>query len=157
MEEAQKAIYQAIRDDSAASIGVRALLGNTTTTPYNVYYAFLPVALEFSPASGTKQGFVVVLLISSVADLSAGKADTRLMQDVYQVSVYARDLSKVREVHSRIRWRLEGKRGLTDPTTDDVIHKIALESIGPDRYDDAYECRWQTAIYRVWRRDDDLR
>ncbi len=156
MEEAEKALYQALRDDSEALVGLRALLGNTTTSPYNVYYAYLPENVDFSPSGGSK-AFVTVLLTASPADISSPKAAARLMQDFYQVTVYARDLSKVRSVHRRIRWRLDGARGLTIPTTLDQVHKVALIGYGSDRYDDKFDCRWQMAEYRVWRRDDDLR
>jgi len=155
MEEASKAVYQTLRDDSTATVGLRALLGNTTTTPYNVHYAFLPEHVDFSPSAGNV-GHVVVLLASSIADIQAGSIATRLMQDVYQITAYARSLSTVRAAHSRIRWILEHKRKMTNPTSDDVIQKIALEGYGPDRYDDAFDCRWQVATYRVWRRDDDI-
>lgn len=156
MEEAEKAIYQSLRDDSEATNGLRALLGNTTTTPYNVYYAYLPESVDFSPAGGSK-AFVTVLLASSVSDVSTKVPGARLMQEVYQVTAYARDLSKVRSVHRRIRWRLDGMRGIILPTSLDQLHKVALIGYGADRYDDKFDCRWQMAEYRVWRRDDDLR
>ena len=156
MEEAEKAIYQALRDDSEATNGLRALLGNTTTSPYNVYYAFLPENVDFSAAGGSK-AFVTVLLASSVADLESRSPAARLMQDVYQITAYARELSKVRSIQRRIRWRLDNLRGITLPTTIDQFHNVALETYSADRYDDKFDCRWQMAEYRVWRRDDDLR
>ena len=152
MEKVDEAIYKALRDDSVASVGIRALLGNTTTSPYNVYHAFLPEGIDFSPSGGSK-GFMTYLRVSAVADMDTHPKAAWLMNLLYNITVYARALSTVEAVLRRVRVRLDHGFGVTNPTSQAELHNIKLESVGPSRWDDAFKVHFQTAFYRAWGRD----
>lgn len=155
MEEVSKALYTALRDDSEANVGIRALLGNTTTTPYNVYHAFLPEAIDFSQSSGNK-GFITYQFISGTPDITQHSRASMLSEDIYQFIAYHRNLSTVEDIHRRIKKVLQQKRKVTDPTTQAVIHEIKLDSEGPSTFDNAFKVWFQSKFYRVWVRDDDI-
>lgn len=154
MEQVAQSIYQAMRDDSAATVGLRALLGNTTTTPYNVYHAFLPAGIDFS--STTAQSYITYQLISSVADIEQHSKGGRIMVETWQITAYAHTRTKVDSIHRRIRHRLDALHNVTLPTSQAVLHQIRFESLGPHTWDDAYKVFFQEATYRSWGRDDDI-
>lgn len=155
MEKIDESIYKALRDDSTASVGIRALLGNTATSPYNVYHAFLPDDVDFQTASG-QVGFLVYHRISSVPDIEQHNPSGLTMVMLYQISAYARSLPTVESVLRRVRWRLDHLRGVTLPTTLAALHQIKLDSAGPTRFDDAFKVFFRNDMYRVWGRDDNL-
>lgn len=155
MEKVSEALYKSLRDDSEATVGIRALLGNTSTTPYNVYHAFLPENVDFSPASGNK-GFITYLFVSGTPDNSPHGSAAFIVEEVYNVTAYHRSLSSVESIQRRIKRRLHNLRGVTSPTSQAQLHRIALDSMGPTRFDDKWNVYWQTALYRAWLRDDDL-
>ena len=67
MEQVSQALYKALRDDSEATNGIRALLGNTTANPYNCYFGSFPESFDFSPSGGAK-GLLVYSMVSCVRD-----------------------------------------------------------------------------------------
>lgn len=152
---AAQALYETLRDDSEATVGIRALLGNTTATPYNVHHAFLPEAIDFSAAGGTK-AFIVYQFISGTPDNTSHNRAALLSQEVYSVTVYARSLAKIIAVHKRVKLLLHDKRSVTDPSSGVVIFRMALDAQNPPRFDDAFETWFQSAFYRAWVRDDNL-
>ena len=155
MEKVSQALYQALRDDSEATVGIRALLGNTTTSPYNVYHAFIPEAIDLKTAAGNV-GFITYNLISSVAETDIGAPAVRLFQELYDFTVYHRLLTTVEAVHQRIKRRLISNRGVTQPTTLAAIYNLKLERLGPHRWDENFNVYFQVASYRAWVRDDDI-
>lgn len=155
MEKVNEALYKALRDDSEATVGIRALLGNTTTTPYNVHHAFLPDKVDFSQASGAK-GYITYQFVSGTPDNSNMSTASRLSEDVYQFTAYHRNLSKVEDIHRRIKKRLQNKRGITDPTSQAEIGEVLLDSESPPTFDEAFKVWFQVKYYRVWVRDDDI-
>ena len=154
MEKISEAIYKALRDDSESAVGLRALLGNTTTSPYNVYHAFLPTSIDFSPTAGNK-GFITYLFVSVVPELGT-REDMRVMEEVYNITAYHRLLTQLESIHRRIKWRLQDARGVSNPTSQAQLLNIRMESLGSMRFDDVFNVYFQTAFYRVWVRDDDL-
>ena len=155
MEKIAEALYKALRDDSEAAVGMRALLGNTTTSPYNVYHAFLPEAVDFVTAAGT-QSFIVYQFISGIPDQTIHGRDGLAGQELYSFRVYSRSLSTLESICRRIRLRLQGKRSVTDPTTQAVIQSVKMDSEGPTIWDDEFKVFGRTVYYRVWMRDDNL-
>lgn len=155
MEKVAEALYKALRDDSATTVGIRTLLGNTSTTPHNVYHSFLPEAVDFSPSAGS-QGFITYHFVSGTPDQSQMSTASRLTEEVYQFTAYHRSLSQVEAIHRRIRNRLENKRGVTDPSSQAEISEVRLESQGTSTFDDAFKVWYRSDFYRVWGRDDDL-
>lgn len=155
MEKVGQAIYTAMRDDSEATNGIRALLGNTTTSPYNVFHAQFPDEFDFS-ASGGAKGLITYHFVSASYDTDMGTAAVKTFQAVYNVSAYARALSTVESVHRRVKLRLDRMRNVTVPTSQAWIHQIKLESEGPNLFDDAFQVWRRTAIYRAWCRDDNV-
>ena len=155
MEKVNEAIYKALRDDSEASVGIRALLGNTTTTPFNVFHSFLPESVDFSPSAGA-QGFITYQFISGTPDLEQQSEASRLVEEVYQVTAYHRNLSIVEDIQRRVKRRLMRKRGVTDPTSQALISQIKLDNEEPPTFDDVFKVWFRTTFYRAWIRDDDL-
>ena len=155
MEKVDVAIYKTLRDDSEASVGIRALLGNTTTTPYNTYHAFLPDNIDFSPAAGNV-GFIVYMRISSTPDLGVHSLSTLTEQSVYQISAYHRVLSSVEAIHRRIKKRLLRLDHVTQPTSQSGLYQLLLESEDPVTFDDSFKVWFQQKYYRAWVRDDDI-
>lgn len=155
MEKVNESIYKALRDDSEATVGIRALLGNTTTTPYNVYHAFMPENVDFSPSTGA-QGFITYQFVSGTPDPDNHSEASRLSEDVYQITVYHRNQSIVEDIHRRVKRRLQHKRGVTDPTSQAELVGLKLDSESPPTFDDVFKVWFQTKFYRAWVRDDDI-
>lgn len=153
MELVSQAIYTALRDDSEATNGLRALLGNTTTTPYNVFHADPPAAFQFDGGKSC----LTYLFVSGTPDLSGHPTAGRAMQEIYRINAYSRNLLTVERIHKRVKWRLQGKRSLTLPTTETLLQQLKLDSMGPTRYDETWNVYWQSADYRAWVVDLDLR
>lgn len=155
MEAVNQAIYKALRDDSEATVGIRALLGNTTTTPFNVFHSFLPESVDFSPSSGS-QGFITYQFVSGTPDLSSQSEALRLIEEVYQVTAYHRSLSVVEDIQRRVKKRLMRKKGVTDPSSQALISQLKLDSEGPPTFDDVFKVWFKLSLYRAWIRDDDI-
>ena len=156
MEKISEAIYKALRDDSETTNGLRTLLGNTATNPFNVYHAFLPDGIDFSPSAGLK-GFVTYQFVSGVPEPGISSEDNRLLEEVYSINAYHRTLTQLEKIHRRIKWRLQNARSVTNPTSESQLYLIRLDNMGPIRFDEAFNVYWQLAQYRAWLRDDDLR
>lgn len=155
MESIGQAIYTALRDDSEATNGIRALLGNTGTTPYNVYHSHLPDNIDFNQSSGA-HSFITYFLVSSVSDNSVHGADGRLVEEVYNITVYSRTLSTLESVHRRIKLRLHDMRNITAPSSQARIHQVRFENEIATQWDDDFKVFFRPAFYRVWGRDDNI-
>jgi len=155
MEKIDSAIYLALRDDSEATVGIRALLGNTTTTPYNVYHAFFPDNFDFSPASGNK-GIVVYNFVSGTPDKTVHSKSTIISEDLYDITAYHRSLDTLEDIHRRIKKRLYLLNNVTKPTSQAELHQLLLDSERPPTFDDDWQVWFQTKSYRAWVRDDDI-
>jgi len=154
VEKIAESLYKALRDDSEATVGIRALLGNTTTTPYNVYHVSIPAAVDFVTATGS-QSFIVYQFVSGTPDQSFHGRDGLAGQELYSFRVYSRTLSTLESVCRRMRLRLR-KKYVTDPTTQAVILEIKMDSEGATIWDDEFKVWGRTVYYRVWMRDDNL-
>lgn len=155
MEKIDEAIYLAMRDDATATVGLRALLGNTTVTPYNVYHSHLPAAIDFTPASGQK-GFVVYSFVSGALDNAQQSRAGQVQESLYNITVYHRLLPSLEAIHRRIKQNLYHLWRMTLPTSQAELHQVKLDSEGPHVWDDAFKVHYQTKIYRVWGRDNDM-
>lgn len=155
MEKIAEALYKALRDDSEAIVGMRALLGNTTTTPYNMYHAYIPESVDFTTVTGS-QSFMIYQFVSGTPDQSIHGRDGLAGEELYSFRVYSRSLSTLESICRRIRLRLQGKRDVTDPTTQAVILDVKMDSEGPTIWDDDFKVYGRTVYYRVWMRDDNL-
>lgn len=153
MELVSQAIYTALRDDSEATNGLRALLGNTSATPYNMFHAFVPASFQYDGGKSC----LTYQFVSGTPDLNTHPTAGRTVQEVYRVNVYSRSILTVERAHKRVKWRLQGARSVTQPSSESIISKLALDFMAPTRYDEAWNVFWQTADYRAWIIDADLR
>ena len=152
MKEINKALYVVLRDDSEAVVGLRTLLGNTTTAPYNVYYRNLPDNVDFKTT--TNQSFITFFPVSLNYNHTFHDYDARGFVALYQFTAWSRSYTKTYDIVNRIKWRLDGSRSITSPLTDAVIHKILFENTGPETFDNEFKVNMLVSHVRVWGRDD---
>lgn len=151
MESVGKAIYQAMRDDTT----LRALLGNPAANPYNIFHAEVPQGFDFSPASGTKR-CITYFEVSSVPDQEFAGSPCQAVAELYNVTAYGRIKTDVEAIQKRVKWILQDKRLVTQPTSEAVILNIKRENKEGARWDEAWQCYFMTAIYRVWAKDEEF-
>lgn len=151
MKEVTKAIYTALRDDAEATYGIRALLGNTTTSPYNIYYSFLPSNIDFS--STTAQSYITFIPVSTVYDDQYHGKDARAFEMLWQFTVWSRSIEKCYDIINRIKWRLDKMESVNAPTADVEIYKVHFSSVGPEDFDDGFKVHAVVCQVRVWGRD----
>jgi len=152
MDVVKQMIYVAIRDDDKATVGIRALLDNTTTTPYNVYHANLPDNVDFS----SDQKYITYFQVTGDYDPTFPRHNfaTMAKQETYQITAWGGDATTSNDkILDRVRYLLEGKHGTTDPTSDAAVHNIKCEWESPDLYDEEYRIYYKQARFRVWLRD----
>lgn len=154
MEQADQAFYKTLRDDTEATVGLRALLGSPSANPYNVYHAYLPEALDFSPAGGA-QSFLTYLRVSSRGDIEHPRP-VQTVQSLYDVTGYSRSRATLNSIMERVKLRLHRMRNVTAASSQVVIHQVLFESEGSDRFDEAFNCHWRVATYRMRFRDDNI-
>lgn len=155
MDKVKEMLYKTLRDDSTATVGLRALLGNTTVSPYNVYLAKLPDNPNF--VGGDK--FVTYMQLTGEYDTSYPRHNfaTVVKQETYQFTSWGGDATTSNDkILDRIKFLLEGKHKTTNPTSDAEVHAIRCEWEGPDLYDDDYEVNYKSIRVRVWLRDDTI-
>lgn len=155
MEAVAQALYTALRDDSEATVGMRALLGNTTTTPYNMHHVLIPEAIDFVTAAGT-QSFMVYQFVSGIPRQDIHGRDGLAGEELYNFRVYSRSLATLESICRRIKLRLQNKLYVTQPTSQAVIQEVKLDSEGPTIWDDEFKVWGRSNFYRVWCRDDNL-
>lgn len=155
-DKVSEAIYKAMRDDCDDLVGLRALLGETRNTPFNVYHAYLPERVDFRNSDGDDRSYVTYFMVSSTPDNSFSSPASRAIELLYDVTGYSRKLLTLEKIMRRVKWRLQDKRGVTNPSSLVAIQKIALDSEGSTSWDEAFKVYFKTATYRVWGRDDDL-
>jgi len=152
MDKIKDMIYTALRDDSTATIGIRALLGNTTATPYNVYHANLPDPLDF--ASSKK--YITYFQLSGDFDTTYPRNNFSTMpkQETYQITVWGGDTTTSNDkILDRVRYILEGKHKTTNPTSDAKVFSIKCEWESADMWDDDYRIFYKSARFRIWLQD----
>lgn len=145
-------LYKAIRDDSKATVGIRALLSNTTTTPYNVYHANLPDNVDFS----SSKKYITYYQLTGEYDTSFPRHNyaTIPKEETYQFTVWGgTGTTSNDKILDRIKFLLEGKHKTTNPTTDAAVFTIKCEWEGPDLYDEDYRIYYKSARFRVWLQD----
>lgn len=152
MKEVDRVIYQALRDDSEATYGIRTLLGNTTTSPYNVYRFFLPSGIDFSAA--TSQSYVTFFPVSTNYDMSFHAKDARAFQSLYQFTVWSRSVGKCYDVVERIKWRLDRMQAVGTPSVDAGIIGVKFEGVVTETFDNDYKVHLVICQARIWGRDD---
>jgi len=155
MEQVDQAIYKAMRDDSEATVGLRALLGNTSSTPFNVYHAFLPQSIDFSKSDGS-DSYITYQFISGVPQNASHSLADMVQEDVYNITVYSRSRPTLESIHRRIKTRLQNKRGVTNPTSEAELIELKLDSESSPQWDDDFKIWFQSKFYRAWVRDDNI-
>ena len=155
-EKVSQAIYTALRDDSEATNGIRALLGNTTTTPYNVFYKSPPAQFDFTPASGSAQSLLIYNEVASIGDLTIRPKTVQLLEEEYDVQAWSRSLTQLDAIMRRVKLRLNGLRNVTLPTSQNDLHQIKFQSMTSAIFDEAWQVYWRTARFLAWSRDDVL-
>jgi hypothetical protein len=150
MEAVGNALYTALRDNAA----LRVLLGAPAASPYNVFHAEIPTGFDFSPSTGKKM-CVTYFEVSSVVDHDFHGAHAQAAQEIYNVTVFARLKTDAEAIHRRVKWILQEKRLVTQPTSGAVILNIKRESIGGAQYDSAWKCYYMVSTYRVWAKEEE--
>jgi len=151
MDVIKEMIYKVMRDDSEASVGLRALL-DQTSTPYGIYKADLPDNMDFS--AGVK--CVTMFQLTGEFDTSMPRENfsTVAKQETYQITAWGGDaLVSCDKILDRVRYLLEGKHKTTDPTTNAAVFSIKCEWEGPDQRDIDYRVNHKSARFRVWLQD----
>lgn len=153
MEKVLKSIFDATSGDAAATVGIQALMGHSSS-PFGVYWTFWEDKPDFKDGKAR-------MTISIVSDLpdhddegdsTSLAADTRIM--VLQIQVYAQDPAKVEKTLRRVDNRLHGMRGITQPTSEAVINSIRRAAGGPSLYDVDWRTHQRAATYTVRYRND---
>lgn len=152
MEIVANSICVAMRDDAA----LRVLLGSPAVNPYNVFHSEVPHGFDFSPASGSKK-CVTYFEVTSTPDQSMAGSSCDAPQELYNVTSYARLKTDAEAIQARIKWILQNKRLVTQPTSKAVILNIKREDLMGARWDEAWQCYFMTSIYRAWVHDQDFR
>ena len=152
MDVIEEMLHVALRDDSTATVGIRALLGHVAT-PYGVYHSNdLPDNLDFT---GGKK-YISHFQLTGDYDMSypRGNFSTMPKQETYQISVYGgKGTTSNDKILARIRYRLEGKNKTTNPTADAKVFDIRCEWEGPELYDEDYKEFYKQSRFRVWLQD----
>ena len=154
MKEVEEELYKSLRDDDDPNDGIPALLGNTSTAPYNVYHSHLPESVDFR--QDDDHSFITYFLVSSIGDQDQHDRSGTTLEQLYQFTVWSRCLSKMHDIHARIKLRLNRKWKVSDPTENAVIHQVRFEADGPETWDDDFKVFTKPATYRVWVRDDNI-
>lgn len=152
MDVVKEMLYKAVRDDSVATVGIRVLLGNTTTTPYGVYHANLPDNLDF--ASSKK--YITYFQITADYDLSFPRHNfaTIVKEETYQFTAWGGSgTSSNDKILDRVKYLLEGKHKTTNPTSDAIVLSIKCEWEGPDLWDEDNRIFYKSIRFRVWVQD----
>jgi len=151
MDVIKSMIYKVIRDDAVATIGIRALLGQTVS-PYGVYHANLPDNFDFS----SSKKYITYYQLTGEFDTSMPRNNfsTIAKQETYQITVWGGDnTNSCDKILDRVRCLLEGKHKTTNPTTAAMVFNIKCEWEGPDQWHDLYKIFHKTARFRVWLQD----
>ncbi len=152
MDVVKEMIYKALRDDSAATVGIRALLSQAAT-PYGVYHANLPDNVDFT----SNKKYIVYFQGPSDYDKTYPRHNlaTVVKEETYQITAWGGNATTSNDkILDRVKHLLEGKHKTTNPTTDAEVYQIRCEWEGPDLWDDDYKTYYKSTRYRVWVRDD---
>lgn len=147
MKALREAIHKALRDDSAATVGLRALLGHATT-PFGVYYHFFPETPDF-----TNLSYLTYYFLAGVAGESHD-VDAYLREHVFAVTAWSEDMDKMEDILMRVRNVIENMRKLTLPTATIGLHSIKWESASADLFDQDDQVYHRTEQYRAFYRED---
>jgi hypothetical protein len=147
MKLLKQAIHQALRDDSATTIGLRTLLGHAAT-PWGVYQAYFPEV----PAFGTKH-YVTWNFLSGSTTLSQS-SDMRLREIIFSVTAWSESMDTLETIQARVRHILENLKKVTVPTSEAELHQILHEGAGPDLFDDEKKAYYRAETYRAFYRED---
>lgn len=147
MKQLKQCVHTALRDDSVATVGLRALLAHAAT-PWGVYERYLPEQPDFS----TKH-YLTWNVVSGSAGESA-EVDAYLREVVFDVIAWSEDPDLVDDIHMRVRSVLENMRKITQPTSGCAVHQIKWEGHGPNLFDPQYQVYSRAEQYRIWYRED---
>lgn len=151
MDVIKSMLYTVMRDDTTATIGLRALLSQSTT-PYGIYHANLPDNVNF--ASSKK--YITYYQLTGEFDTSYPRNNYTTMpkQETYQITVWGGDTTTSNEkILNRIKYLLDGKHKTTNPTSDADVFMIKCEWESEDLWDNDYRIFYKSARYRVWLND----
>lgn len=147
MKDLKEAIHTALRDDSAATVGLRALLGHAAT-PFGVYQHHLPEEPDFATKS-----YLTWLMVGGTGGDAHGE-DMRLREAVFSVTVWSQNPDTVEDALMRARLRLENLRGVTLPDDNIQLLQIKFEGHNADLFDDDFKAYYRVESYRAWYRED---
>ncbi len=147
MKELTQSIHKALRDDSVATVGLRALLAHAAT-PWGVYRAYLPEQPDFSA-----KNYVTWYLLAA-SGITSPSVDALIRQQVFSVTAWSKDPDTVTDIHHRVRSVLENLRAVTLPTANCALHQIKWEGAGPELFDADFRVYYRAETYRAYYRED---
>jgi len=142
-----QAIHTALRDDTVATIGMRALLG-FSATPWGVFQEHFPDIPDFG-----NNGMLTWQFVSASEAGGSGLSDMKLRQQVFRVTAWSVNPDVVFDILKRAMFLLDNMRGVTKPTSDVDLHQIRYESSGPTLYDDKHKVYYRADTFRAYFRE----
>lgn len=148
MKALAQAIHTALRDDSAATVGIRALLAQAAT-PWGVYHGHFPE----SPNLKSGKSYVTWYYLPS-STIKSGDSDVRLREQPFCLTAWSENIDTVNDIHKRARFVLEHLKGVTLPTVDVQLSEIIFENAMQDLFDDDFKAYYRPEHYRAYYRED---
>lgn len=146
MTNLRQMVHTALRDDSS----LRTLVGNTTTTPYNVYREDPPVPFDF-----TSQAMVVWHFLANTPTLpSSHGVSMRQREQVFAVTAYSADPDAVDNILARVRRIFEDLKAVTLPSAGAEVVACHFEDEGPDLFDAEKKVKYRAVQFRIHYRED---
>lgn len=146
------AIHTALRDDNDPVVGMRTLLGQSTTTPYGVYQGRWQGPPNFKNANGP-QAYLTWLFLQGTSTGTV-QSDLRLREQVFAVTAWSENSDNLEDILRRARFVLEGMGRTSLPTNDVELHQIRHEGCGPDLFDDKFKVYYRAEHFRAYYRED---
>ena len=152
MKQLKLAIHTALRDDMDALVGLRALLGQSSATPYGVYQGHWQGVPNFKNAAGP-QSYLTWLFLQGQSTGTV-LTDLRLREQLFAVTAWSENSDTMEDILRRARFVLEGMARVTQPTFDVELHQIRHEGSGPDLFDDRFKVYYRSEHFRAYYRED---
>lgn len=154
MDVIKQMIYTALRDDTTATVGLRALLGHSST-PYGVYKEYSLQSFDFT----NSKKYITLSNLTGLPDISLPRHNysTVFKEETYQIIAWGGDATTSNDkILDRVKYVLEGKRKTTNPTSNAKVFSIKCEFEGPDLFHEDYKIFYKSARFRIWLQDETM-
>lgn len=144
MNGLRQMIHTALRDDSQATVGLRAVLGHAAT-PYGVYESLPPAAPDYKD----NKALLVWDLLGGPSDDAAHGVEMRLRKQVLSVTIWCPIRDTIETAHARVRRVLEDRHKVTYEPTDADVHQLKHREAGPYLWDAAASVHGRAELYDI--------